>query len=671
MDTQAGKLTYIPFYFFVLIIISVPIAITMYFENPVDLVKMSAFIILGSFFIMFSLIILIEDNLKNKNKLSFTINRSIDLPVLLFLIAAILSTVFSINPKVSVFGQYQRQIGLITFIYLAAIYFLSSGMLHDKKRFTLLFSLAEITAVAVSLYSFLQLSGNDPFDIHQPGIDRPGSTFGNAVFLGGFLALIFPFSALNISAKKNRIFKVLFPVIILGGIIVSGTRSAYIAVAAEIAVILVIYLLLNRNKKGTAGSLPNAGKNIKNILFIAGGALLILILYMIIFPGSFLSGRILSIFSSSNNPRLVLWQESFNIFYKYPLFGTGAALFSSAFEEFYSGRLRLLERTGYFDHPHSNFLYMLYSMGIIGFLAYLSILVQSFRRCIINIFRGADPAEKILFISFASFIAGYSVYGLTNFDDISILLYFFVFLAALKAADTEKTKVAEVNSNIITAIAIPLILVCSFNIYSSINDMKADRFFKLGNNLIKQGKFAEAVYNMNTAIALNDYYTDYKYMLSYTVYRQCFSSETMSKENKTNLLNQAASQVEGLINSHFFKNECNALLSLIYYEMEREQKAKTLELKVLEKDPVNITYRINLARYYIKKGDLMKADELMNVVLELRPKSLEAYLTAAYLNFKKGNTEAARNFCQQILIAEPGNPFALKLLSEINTEKKP
>ena len=145
----------------------------------------------------------------------------------------------------------------------------------------------------------------------------------------------------------------------------------------------------------------------------------------------------------------------------------------------------------------------------------------------------------------------------------------------------------------------------------------------------------------------------------------------MSKENKTNLLNQAASQVEGLINSHFFKNECNALLSLIYYEMEREQKAKTLELKVLEKDPVNITYRINLARYYIKKGDLMKADELMNVVLELRPKSLEAYLTAAYLNFKKGNTEAARNFCQQILIAEPGNPFALKLLSEINTEKKP
>lgn len=657
-----------------LLVVSVPLAVTMYFENPVDLVKMSAFIITGSFFIIFSIVILTEDKLRNKSKFSFTINRSIDIPILLFLTAAVVSTVFSINPKVSVFGQYQRQISLITFLYLVVIYFLSTGILTDKKRFKIFFLLAEVIAVVVSLYSFVQLSGNDPFGIHQPGIDRPGSTFGNAVFFGGFLTLIFPFSALNISTKNNKIFKVLFPVIILGGIIVSGTRSAYIAVAAEIAVILVIYFLVYRNKKGTAGTLPNAGKNfmnIKNILFIAGGVLLILILYMLIFPGSFLSGRILSTFSSSNNPRLVLWQESFNIFYKYPLFGTGIALFSSAFEEFYSGRLRLLERTGYFDHPHNNFLYMLYSMGIVGLLAYLSIIVQSLRRCLINIFREVDPAEKILFISFAAFIAGYSVYGLTNFDDVSILLYFFVFIAALKAADTEKTKEYNADSKIIAAVVIPVILACSFNIYSSINDMKADRFFKQGNNLIKQGKFAEAVYNMNTAIALNDYYSDYKYALANTVYRQVFSHETMPKETRMNLLNQAAGQVEGLMYSHYFLNELSALLSLIYYEMGREQEAKALELKVLEKDPVNITYRINLARYYIKKGDLNKADELMDIVLQLRPKSLDAYLTAAYLNFKQGNTDAAKNYCQQILIAEPGNQFAVKLLNDINAWKNP
>jgi len=124
----------------------------------------------------------------------------------------------------------------------------------------------------------------------------------------------------------------------------------------------------------------------------------------------------------------------------------------------------------------------------------------------------------------------------------------------------------------------------------------------------------------------------------------------MPKETKMNLLNQAAGQVEGLMYSHYFINELSALLSLIYYEMGREQEAKALELKVLEKDPVNITYRINLARYYIKKGDM---------------------ITAAYLNFKQGNTDAAKNYCQQILIAEPGNQFAVKLLNDINAGKNP
>jgi O-antigen ligase len=671
MDTRTENLTFIPFYFFMLLVITVPLAITLFFENPVDLVKMSTFIITGSFFIMFSIALYTEDNLRKGNNITFYINKAIDVPVLIFIVAAVLSTVFSINSKISVFGLYQRQIGLITFLYLAVIYFLSSGILKDKKRYNVLFFTAEILAVVVSVYSFLQLAGIDPLGIQQPGQDRPVSTFGNAVFFGGFLTLIFPFSVLNTSNKKNNILKIVFPLIIVTGIIFSGTRSAYLALAAEIAVLIGLYLLSKKKSRQTSEAKITEGKYFKNILYVTGGILLVLLLYILILPESFLSRRIFSLFNSSNNPRLVLWQDSFNLFLKYPVFGTGIAMFASAFEEFYSNRLRFLERTGYFDNPHSNYLYMLYSMGIIGLLAYLGILVQAARRCWANIFKSEVSHKKIIFMAFAAFIAGYGVYGLTNFDDISILLYFFVFLGALKAADSEKSKEVVINRKIIPILAIPVIMLCSYNIYSSINDMKADRFFKIGNQLIKEGKFAEAVYNMNTAIAMNDYYTDYKYALAYTVYRQVFSSETMPKETKMNLLNQAARQVEGLRNSHYFNNESNALLSLIYYEMEREQEAGSLEKEVLAKDTVNISYRINLARYYIKKGDLTKADVLMNAVMELRPKSLDAYLTSAYLNFKKGNMEAARMYCQQILAAEPGNQFALKLLNDINSEKKP
>lgn len=669
MDHKEYKPSYIPFYFFVLLLVSVPLSITFYFENPVDLVKKSAFIIMGSFFIIFSLVLTTERTGRTENKFTLEINKSLDIPVLFFMLAVILSTIFSLNPVVSIFGQYQRGIGLITFLYLTIIYFILSGLLRDIKRFTLLFVITELIAVIVSVYSFMQMAGFDPFGIQAPGLDRPVSTFGNSVFLGGFLSLIFPFSVLNISAKKNRILKLLYPAIILAGIIISGTRSAYFAVFAEITVILLVYFLINKTKESSTEK--KQFTNRFKILFIASAAaVVLLILYIIIYPNSFLTNRLISIFYTANNPRLVLWMDSFNLFYKYPFTGTGLAMFSSAFEEFYSNRLRLLESSSYFDHPHNNYLFILYSMGLPGLAAYLGILVLSVKRCLKNIFKSDNVEIKVKFTAFLAFITGYCIYGLTNFDDISILLYLFIFLAALRSQDTEKVKTIAVNTKLISLISVPVILLIAFNIYSSINDLKADRFFKLGNNLIRQGKFAEAVYNMNTAIALNDHFTDYRYALAYTVYRQCFASEVMTKESKFSLLNQASQQVEGLKNSHYFINECKGLLSLIYYEMDRTDEAKVLENEVLTKDSVNITYRINLARYYMKKGDYNRAGELMNVVMAIRPKSPDAYFTAAYLHFKTGNFETAKLLCRQILAVEPANQFAIKLLSDIETSEK-
>jgi len=65
MDARIYKYSYIPFYLLMLLITSVPFAISMYFENPVDLVKSSAFEITGALFIILTLVISIELFLKN------------------------------------------------------------------------------------------------------------------------------------------------------------------------------------------------------------------------------------------------------------------------------------------------------------------------------------------------------------------------------------------------------------------------------------------------------------------------------------------------------------------------------------------------------------------------------------------------------------------------------
>ncbi len=661
MNNSKNIYSFLPFIFLIILITLVPLSITMYFENPVDLVKRAAFIIAASLLIISALIISANSALSEKKEISVNLKLYIDIPVLILLLTLVISTIFSRSPLLSTFGQYQREIGLITFIYLTFIYIISSAIFEDKSRLRSFVLAAELVCVTLSIYSIMQMAGLDPFELQPPGHDRPITTFGNPVFFGGFLVLVIPFSVMNISGKSNRIMVTVFPLIILAGIMNSGTRSAYIALIAE-AVMIILILYFNRKEEYR----KNKIKLFKKIIIILSGVIIAFVIFMLFFSDSFLAKRVLSIFEPGKNPRLTLWQDSFRVFLKYPFTGTGLAMFSSAFEEFYSNNLRLIERSGYFDHPHNNYLFFLYTAGLPGLAAYVFFLFRLLKSAIKNAVNSGDKLATALFTAFSSMFTGYCVYGLTNFDEITIYLYLFVFAGAFRSSIESKTWEIKLKSIIAPFMAVPAVIAAVYFIFSAVNDLKADRFFKIGNNLIKQGKFAEAVYNMNTAIAVNNYYSDYKYALAYTVYRQCFSSETMSQETKNNLLGQSVAQLEGIKNSHYFLNEINGLLSLIYYEMGNTTEAIRLENEVFSRDSVNINYRINLARYYLKAGNIAHAEELITYVLNNRPRSTEAYMTAAYVYFKKGDLQKSFELCNEILLYEPDNKFAQKLLGEIN-----
>src|SRR5213593_842283 len=123
MDRKAQISFNAHFYLFLLFVVAVPLAITMYFENPVDLVKSAALRIVGGSFIIVTLLTAIGIYYFKKDSESpIEFDLFFDTPVLLFLITAVLSTIFSINSLVSFFGQYQRQIGLLTFFYMVTIY---------------------------------------------------------------------------------------------------------------------------------------------------------------------------------------------------------------------------------------------------------------------------------------------------------------------------------------------------------------------------------------------------------------------------------------------------------------------------------------------------------------------------------------------------------------------
>ena len=143
--------------------------------------------------------------LKIINRKSLIFNRTpLDIPLLLFLLANILSTIFSIDTHTSIWGYYSRSNGgLLSLIsYLLLYYAFVSNMDFKKVLTALKFGLA--SGFLISLYAILEHFGVSPSCVILRGEfnadcwvqrvqERVFATLGQPNWLASYLAmLIFP-----------------------------------------------------------------------------------------------------------------------------------------------------------------------------------------------------------------------------------------------------------------------------------------------------------------------------------------------------------------------------------------------------------------------------------------------------------------------------------------------
>lgn len=656
------------YYSFLLLLVIIPLTITTLTYNRTGLPKSTALQIFGTVYIISAFFVMyLKYFYEKKDDAGSTVeyDRAFDPYMLLFFLAALLSVIFSINPLVSYYGHYERNLGLIEYIYMFLIYYFSIYIFKGERRIRQVLSVIELTALVVSIYACLQYLNLDPFAIQGLHIKRPESTLGNSVFTGGFLALALPFSALNISQKKSSLLKIIFPLIIFSGIVVTETRSAYLAVTAQVLVFIIFYPLISDKTE------DNYKKKPRLILVFSGIVIISLVILLVVSPGNPFSQRVLSIFSDGNNPRWILWRDAFNIFKKYPVFGPGIAMFPNAIEEFYSYQLRTADVKRYFDNAHNNFLQVLFTMGMIGLVSYVLIILQGFRSCIRMILnKGAEKKSKIIYLSFFLMLTGYSVYGLTNFDDITILFYFFAFISLLRAFYNQETisKLIIKRGYAVIALGLPVLLTVflSYNAYNSVNMLQADGYFLKGTALFSSQKFTEGINRMNKAISLNPSCAVYRFILAADIYKMTSSISRIRPDIKNNFLKQAADETEIARWDYFNKNECDALLSLIYYEMGKTSEADSIKKSVLLKDSVNINYRLNLALYYLKTNNLDGVKEQLDAVWKHDYNNINSWSIAAYYYLRMYDRETVKMYCRKILDADPENPVAKELLKKVN-----
>ncbi|MFQ5745382.1 MAG: O-antigen ligase family protein, partial [Acidobacteriota bacterium] len=108
------------------------------------------------------------------------------------------STIFSLAPRLSWLGSYDRQQGALTAFCTFALFFLILGHFRTQAQWRRMASAISLTSLPIAVYAIAQRWGVDPV-AQQLGLDasahwsgagaRSSSTLGNPIFLGAYLIL--------------------------------------------------------------------------------------------------------------------------------------------------------------------------------------------------------------------------------------------------------------------------------------------------------------------------------------------------------------------------------------------------------------------------------------------------------------------------------------------------
>ena len=340
--------------------------------------------------------------------------------VILFDAILIISSLLGINFYSSFFGDMSRGEGIILHLHLLVYFIVLLGLFKNKEDWMQLMRATVVVSGITSIAGILQLKNISWF--YNVEIARLSGTFSNPDFFGAYLTLSIFLALFLFFAEPKRNWKIFWAGLMALNfltLILSGTRAAWIGLAAGIAVICVLnYQNLSYKNK------------IYSLFVVLAICVLVFLCPFIIdklnLQNSNLGQRILSVYNIDINNRVALWNPAFDAFKNRPVLGWGFESFSYVADKYF--------KTGYvggiyFDRPHNKFLEILVNCGIIGMLNYLLIFFILFYLILkySKLWNKYNNKHGILFgsVIFAFFVAGF-VQNLFGFDQIGTYILFFL-----------------------------------------------------------------------------------------------------------------------------------------------------------------------------------------------------------------------------------------------------
>lgn len=272
-----------------------------------------------------------------------------------------------------------------------------------KRKYASFFLALGIVSCILDVIAGIIIHGDGP---------RLRGLYGHPMTLAGFLITSLPILfciLLDWKQKRKTLFlTIIFFLIGFTGLLLNGTRGAWLAIAVTLPLVTILY-----------------DRSIRKILFLVVFALGTSLVF---FNSPQLQNRAESITSTtlqSNTERLLMWESAYEMFKDHPVFGVGIGQYAPK----YLNEYKSPEAKEKQNHCHNNFLQMLAENGVVGFIGFCLlfgyILLSSLKRALFSY----SPYHVLIFGStLALLLQGFTEY---NFGNSAVIKYYWTTLGCL------------------------------------------------------------------------------------------------------------------------------------------------------------------------------------------------------------------------------------------------
>lgn len=612
----------------------------------------------------------------------------LDIPLLLFLGANIISTLLSIDRHTSIWGYYSRSNGgLLSIIsYLLLYWAFVSNFDKEKVLNTLKFGL--VSGFLISLWAILEhfgvslscvlLRGEFTASCWVQDVQaRVFASLGQPNWLAAYLAmLIFPslYFYLTATTQNQRIIYFLSLITMYLAFTFTYSRGPTLGLVGGILVFLALYFIRNTQK---TLKVSNIRESVSQILrsseYLTHPIFRVLLSFLIInllFGSALTSFKLISKFASPPRPalltstqlenggtesgqiRLIVWQGALDIFKHYPIFGSGVETFAYSYYQFRPAEHNLVSEWDFlYNKAHNEYLNYLATTGVVGIGTYLLVIGTFIVYGVSFIVYGKKPNKPftinhLLFTSLLAAYISYLIYNFFLFSVVIIAIFFYLF-PAMAFIVTESTKTLKVPRSLNTVYQIlntliyrrPLytkvakgliILSILFLLFSIFKIWYADTIFAKGQSALDNGNAGSAYNYLSAASTLNSSEPLFRAEKAFAAASAALALKDTDATVSAELKNEAISDIETVLknspkNVSFWRTAIR-----VYFELSNLDKSYTE--KTLEAVNTAISLAPTDPKLYYNKGlilDLVDRKEeaisAFQKALELKPDYLEAH----------------------------------------------